>query len=157
MDRTDRRLLLLIRLVIVPGFLAAGYLSYTKAFNKAIMCTGGCESVQSSKWSAVFDIPVVYIGVVAYVTIFAATFIKGDLGKMLAVFVASCGAVFSVFLQYQSLGVLGKPCPYCIVSAICMLILAGLTLTRVIRLPKVDGPDFTAGDDRSPDGSPQAV
>lgn len=147
-DRTDRRLLLLIRFVILPGFVAATYLSYTKAFHKTIMCTGGCDVVQTSKWSEVFGIPVVYIGMVAYITIFAATFVKGDLGKMLAAFTAVCGAAFSIFLQYQSLVVLEHLCPYCLTSATCMVILAILTLTRVIRLPKPGaGDDVPLGDE----------
>lgn len=156
-DRTDRRLLLFIRLVILPGFVAATYLSYTKIFHKAIMCTGGCDVVQNSKWSEVFGVPVVYIGTIAYITIFAATFIKGDLGKMLAAFTASCGVAFSIFLQYQSLVVLEHFCPYCFTSATCMLILAVLTLIRVIRIPKDPAIAAYEDDDRSTDDRPQTV
>ncbi|MDO9357163.1 MAG: vitamin K epoxide reductase family protein [Solirubrobacteraceae bacterium] len=148
MDRIDRRLLLLIRLVLIPGFIAATYLSYTKLFNAPIMCTGGCDAVQTSKWSEVFGIPVVYIGSIAYTTIFVSTFIKGDAGKMLGAFTACCGAAFSIFLQYQSLVVLEHLCPYCLTSAICMQFLAILTVTRVIRLPKFDAydDDFSDGE-----------
>lgn len=152
MDRTDRRLLLLIRIVILPGFIAATYLSYTKLFNAPIMCTGGCDAVQNSRWSSVFGIPVVYIGSVAYVTIFAATFIKGDLGKMLAAFTAACGMAFSIFLQYQSLVVLEHLCPYCLTSAICMVLLAILTITRLVRLPKDPNLDLDFGDEDDDDG-----
>lgn len=138
-DRTDRRLILLIRLVIIPGFLSATYLSYTKIFDKAIMCEGGCDVVSNSRWSEVFGIPVTVIGMVAYLALFASTFIKGENGKLIGAFVAVCGAAFSIFLQYQALVVLEHLCPYCLTSAICMQILAALTLTRVIRLPQVPG------------------
>jgi uncharacterized membrane protein len=141
-DRTDRILLILTRLVVLPGFFAATYLSYTRVFDEKIVCGGGCEAVSTSQWSEVFGIPVTYIGMVAYITIMAATFIKGDNGKLLAAFTASCGAAFSLFLQYQSLIVLKHLCPYCFTSAICMLILCGLTITRLLRLPKVDAAAF---------------
>lgn len=137
MDRIDRRLLLAIRLVIVPGLIAATYLSYTKLFDLEPICgTGGCAVIASSEWSEVFGIPVTVIGMVAYLTILASTFVKTDLGRLVGAFVATCGVAFSGFLQYQALVVLERTCPWCITSAVCMLILAVLTVTRVVRLPK---------------------
>lgn len=141
-DRLDRRLLLLIRLFVLPGFLAATYLTYTSVFHKKIACSGGCDVVNNSQWHAVFGIHVTEIGMVAYLTIFAATFIKRDEGKLLAAFTASCGAAFSIFLQYQSLIVLEHLCPYCFTSACCMIILCGLTIWRLVRIPKVDLGEF---------------
>ncbi|MEN0012834.1 MAG: vitamin K epoxide reductase family protein [Solirubrobacteraceae bacterium] len=151
MDRLDRRLLLLIRLFVIPGFLAATYLTYTEVFHKAIVCSGGCDVVTNSQWAKVFGIYVTEIGMVAYITIFASTFIKRDEGKLLGAFVATCGAVFSIFLQYQALIVLQHFCPYCFTSACCMLILCGLNITRLVRIPKVDLGDLDAYDDDEDD------
>jgi uncharacterized membrane protein len=141
-DRTDRRLLLLIRIFVLPGFLAATYLTYTEIFHKVIVCSGGCEVVTTSQWAKVFGIYVTEIGMVAYLTIMSSTFIKRDEGKILGAFVASCGAAFSIFLQYQALIVLQHFCPYCFTSACCMIILCGLTITRLVRIPKVDLSQF---------------
>lgn len=148
-DRTDRRLLLLIRLFVIPGFLAATYLTYTEVFHKAIVCSGGCDVVTNSQWAKVFGIYVTEIGMVAYLTLMASTFIKRDEGKILGAFVATCGAVFSIFLQYQALIVLKHFCPYCFTSACCMVILAGLTIYRLVRIPPIDASQFDldAGDD----------
>jgi uncharacterized membrane protein len=134
-DPLDRRLLLLVRLFVLPGFFSASYLTYTEVFHKVIVCSGGCEVVANSQWHAVFGVSVTVIGMVAYTTIFASTFVRRDEAKLLAAFTATCGAAFSIFLQYQALAVLKHFCPYCFVSAVCMVILCGLTITRLVRIP----------------------
>lgn len=144
-DRTDRRLLLAIRLVVLPGFVAATYLSYGKIFDKAVVCSGGCEVIQASHWSEVFGIPVTVLGMATYLVIFGSTFVKNDAGKLLGAFAATVGAAFSIWLQYQALFVMEHFCPWCFTSAVCMQILAVLTITRVVRLPKAD--DFAEDDD----------
>ncbi len=147
MDRTDRRLILAIRLVILPGFIAATYLSYSKVFDAAIACAGGCEIIQASHWSEVFGIPVTVIGMLTYILLFGSTFVKTDAGKLAGAFLAVTGAAFSLWLQYQSLFVMKHFCPYCFTSAVCMQILAALTITRVLRLPKIEDYDGGADDD----------
>jgi uncharacterized membrane protein len=146
-DRTDRRLLMLVRILVIPGFIAATYLTYTEIFHKPIACSGGCEVVTTSQWSKVFGIYVTEIGMVAYLTIMSSTFIKGDLGKLLGAFTASCGAAFSIFLQYQALIVLKHFCPYCFTSATCMVLLCITTITRLVRVPPVDLSQFDGDDD----------
>lgn len=137
-DRTDRRLLLLIRLVVIPGFLAASYLTYAKLANVAVVCTGGCDVITNSRWSEVGGIPVTLLGMLTYVLIIGSTFVRGDLGKLAGAFFALVGAAFSIFLQYQALGVLKHFCPWCMTSAVCMVILAGLTVTRLLRAPAAE-------------------
>ena len=152
MDRTDRYLKLAIRLVVLPGFFAASYLSYSKVFDKAIACSGGCEAIQISPWSELFGIPVTVIGMVTYILIFTSTFIRGDVGKLGGAFLATVGAAFSIWLQYQALFVMEHFCPYCFTSAVCMQILAVLTITRVLRLPKFEDPEGLGdGDDEVAD------
>lgn len=147
MDRTDRRLLLAIRLIVIPGFLAATYLSYSKIFDAALVCSGGCEIIQASHWSEIFGIPVTVVGMVTYLLIFGSTFIGNDLGKLGGAFLAVTGAAFSIWLQYQALFVMEHFCPYCFTSAVCMQLLAILTITRVLRLPKFDEPGKSGGFD----------
>lgn len=149
MDRTDRRLLLAIRLVVVPGFLAATYLTYSKVFDKAIACGGGCEVIQISKWSELFGIPVTALGMATYILIFGSTFLKNDAGKLIGAFFAVVGAAFSIWLQYYALVKMQHLCPYCLTSAICMQFLAGLTIWRAFRLPNLD--DYAGGGDEDDD------
>lgn len=139
-DRTDRRLLLAIRLFVLPGIFAAAYLTYGKMFDKSIQCGGGCEVIQLSHWSELFGVPVTLVGVITYVLIFISTFLKNDLGKLSGAFLATVGAAFSIWLQYQALFVMEHFCPYCFTSAVCMQVLAALTITRVLRLPKYEDP-----------------
>lgn len=138
-DRTDRILRLLIRLVVLPGFAAATYLTYTKLANIDPVCSdGGCAVINVSRWSEVFGIPVTLMGMVTYVIIFASTFVKHENAKLVAAFFATTGAAFSIWLQYQAFFVMEHFCPYCFTSAVCMNLLAALTIWRVLRLPKVD-------------------
>lgn len=137
-DRTDRRLLLLIRLVVLPGFVAASYLTYAKLANVAPVCTGGCDVITTSRWSEVGGIPVTLLGMITYILLLSSTFVRGDVGKLGGAFFALVGAAFSIFLQYQALGVLKHFCPWCMTSAVCMLLLAGLTVTRLLRAPGLE-------------------
>lgn len=140
MDRTDRLLTLAIRLVIIPGLIAAAYLSYSKLSHTDPVCaTGGCRIINSSRWSEVFGIPVTLYGVVAYVTLLASTFSRSDAARLLGAFVGVGGAAFSIWLQYYALFELELACQWCLISAVAMLILAGLTVTRVVRVPMPGG------------------
>lgn len=152
-DRTDRRLLLAIRLAVIPGFLAATYLTYSKVFDKAIACGGGCEVIQISKWSEVFGIPVTALGMATYIIIFGSTFLKNDAGKLIGAFFAVVGAGFSIWLQYYALVKMQHFCPYCFTSAVCMQILAVLTIWRALRLPNFDDYASDEGDEEAPLGA----
>lgn len=135
-DRTDRLITLAIRVVIVPGLVAATYLAYSKLTNTEPICaTGGCSVINNSKWSEIFGIPVTVYGVAAYLALMVTTFLRGDLPKLFAAFLGVTGAVFSIFLQWYALFELERTCQWCIVSAVAMLLLAGLTLWRALRLP----------------------
>ena len=138
-DRTDRILRLLIRLVVLPGFVAATYLSWAKLTHHDPVCaTGGCAIIAESRWSEIFGIPVTVLGVSTYVLIIGSTFVRGENAKLFGAFFATVGAGFSLWLQYQSLFVMEHFCPWCFTSAVCMNLLATLTITRVVRLPKVE-------------------
>lgn len=146
-DRTDRRLKLAIRLAILPGFVAATYLTYTKLAHVEPVCgTGGCAVINNSDWSEVAGVPVTLIGMITYLLMFASTFLASDLGKIGGAFLAVTGAAFSVFLQYEALIVLERTCPWCLTSAAAMLILSVLTVTRLLRIPSDDGSGEPAGD-----------
>jgi uncharacterized membrane protein len=137
-DRTDRILRLLIRLIVLPGFVAASYLTYTKFAHIEPVCgTGGCAVIATSKWSEVFGIPVTLLGMITYVLIFASTFVGGENGKVAGAFFATTGAAFSFWLQYQALFVMEHFCPWCFTSAVCMTLLALVTIARVVRLPVI--------------------
>jgi uncharacterized membrane protein len=138
-DRTDRKLRLLIRIVMIPGFIAATYLTYTKLAHINPVCAdGGCAVISVSRWSEVFGIPVTLLGMLTYIAIFASTFVPGENGKLAGAFFATVGAAFSIWLQYQALFVMEHFCPWCMTSAVCMNLLAIITIWRVVRVPQFD-------------------
>ena len=123
----------LIRLVSVIGFMISTYLSYIKLEKLEPVCaTGGCEVVLNSAWSSVLGIPVVVLGMIGYTIIFALSFGKSDAIRLALAAFAWTGLVFSLWLQYQAIGVLEHLCMWCLGSAICMLILAALTSYQLI-------------------------
>jgi uncharacterized membrane protein len=47
--------------------------------------------------------------------------------------ISFAGVLFSAYLTYIEVAVLHAICPYCILSAIVMVILLALTITRLVR------------------------
>lgn len=130
----DRRLLVAIRLIAVVGLSAAAYLTYIKVADIAPICsTGGCEAVLTSQWAEVFGVPVPIVGTVTYVLLIGSTLVAGQAGRIIGLWLATAGALFSLFLQYQAIIVLGHFCPWCFTSACCMTTLAALTTWRFLR------------------------
>ena len=89
---------------------------------------GGCTTVQSSAYSALFGIPVAYIGVMGYATLLALALIglsaervAGLRVSALLLAFASLGVVFSLYLTYLQFAVIGAICFWCIISALIEL------------------------------------
>jgi len=71
---TDRRLRAAIALLALAGAAVAAYLVYARYTHTQIACTtGGCETVQHSKYAKAAGIPVAVLGLAAYLTILSTT------------------------------------------------------------------------------------
>ena len=86
--------------------------------------TGGCAAVQSSAYSAVFGVPVAYVGVAGYAALLGVALlslsvdtIAGLRAPALLLALASSGVLFSFYLSYVQLGVIGAICFWCVASA----------------------------------------
>jgi len=123
---------MLTALVALIGLFVAAYLALYKAgYIGVLACgTGGCETVQLSKWSTLFGISVATWGVGYYALVFglafAATTERFGAVKQIPLVLAvltGWGVAFSAWLTYLELFVIHAICRYCVVSAVIAVLL----------------------------------
>ena len=72
---TDGRLRAAIAALALAGAAVSAYLVYARYSGTRLACTtGGCETVQHSKYSKAAGVPVAVLGLVAYFAVFVTTF-----------------------------------------------------------------------------------
>lgn len=140
-NRVDKlRLFLMVGSAI--GLIDALYLTWMKITNNPRMCIqglGDCFTVNTSKYSEIAGIPVAVLGAAAYLFIFLillnesrTDFLKTN--SVLFIFgITLAGTLFSGYLTYIELFILKQICPFCVVSAITMLILLVISIIRLIK------------------------
>ncbi len=122
------------------GLLDAVYLIVLKYTNNKAMCiqgVGDCWSVNISRYSMIAGIPVAVLGAIAYLAIIALLLLERrgafwqNQGVMANFGMSLIGVLFSAYLTYLEIAVIRAVCPFCVLSAICMLVLFGLNLARL--------------------------
>ena len=115
-----------IALLALVGFFVALYLwLHALGVGGPLKCgTGGCDTVQTSRWAVLLGLPVAFYGVVGYVAIFvvaiaalrpAALLQRG--WSLLLLALASGGMLFTAYLTYIELFVIHAICRWCVGSA----------------------------------------
>jgi uncharacterized membrane protein len=132
---TDRRLRGAILALALVGLGVAAYLTYVHYEDIKPVCGlgGDCQKVQTSRWSELGGVPVALIGLIGYTLILASLFVPGEAGRVAGAFLALIGFAFSAYLTYRELFSIDAICPWCVVSACLMTLLAVLTATRLVR------------------------
>jgi uncharacterized membrane protein len=141
----DRRLRIAIAVIALIGIGIAGYLTYVHYAGLKVAClsSGGCETVQASRWSKLDGIPVAVLGLAGYVAILGSLALRGELGRSAGFGVALIGFLFSMYLTYREVFTIKAICQWCVGSAVLMTILVVLTAIRVVRddgVPVVEQP-----------------
>lgn len=134
---SDRRLRLAAIVLAAIGVGVATYLTYIhyEGIKPACGLGGDCEKVQTSEWSDIAGVPVALLGLVGYVVILASLFVRGETGLMAGALLALAGFGFSGYLTYRELFSIDAICEWCVTSAVLMTLLAGVTVTRLVRYP----------------------
>ena len=125
--------ILLNRILVILSFVGlfvAGALSIEKALNISLPCGNqtGCDMVASHPSSYIFGIPVAYIGLAGYLLLAGLAIsrtIKTPYDTRLVTIglaASVIGAIFSIYLQFISLTKIHAICPYCMTSAITMIL-----------------------------------
>ncbi|HQN05668.1 MAG TPA: vitamin K epoxide reductase family protein [Anaerolineaceae bacterium] len=124
------------------GLIDSAYLWLIKITNNEALCIpgiGDCWSVNNSKYSEFYGIPISVFGVATYITILILILAEKKSGTkhnnlILAQFgITLVGFIFSLYLTYIQYGVLKAFCPFCLISALCM---TALFVISIIRLAK---------------------
>ena len=125
------------------GFVDSLYLTYVKLSNSYAICgpIGDCESVNTSKYAEIAGIPIALLGVGAYLVIILLLLMenRGDYwaeyGSIMVFGISLAGVLYSAYLTYVEIYVLRAICPYCVVSAVVLVLLLALATTRLVRDP----------------------
>ena len=126
---------MLTTLVALVGFFVALYLAFYKTgVIGTLACgSGGCDTVQTSRWADFLGLPVAVWGVGFYALVFALAF-AGTLERwaesrtlsLALVILTGWGVLFSTWLTYLELFVIHAICRWCVVSAVIAVVLFGL-------------------------------
>lgn len=113
----------------------AAYLTWTHATGTAPVCSsGGCETVQRSRYSELAGLPVATLGLVAYVTILGLVLLDTPVLRLIAAALAAVGLAFSLYLLALQLFVIDAICTWCIGNDAVALALAAVTALRARQL-----------------------
>lgn len=132
---TRRQLLVLLAVV---GVGIALYLTlYKVGVIGVLSCSiGSCETVNTSKWSVLFGIPIAAWGLAAYVALLVLAVAGSSeareasvpIAKMI-VALATWSVLFSAWLTYLELFVIHAICIWCVTSAALWVVILAVALT----------------------------
>ena len=123
--------------VAVIGLGIATYLTIVHYAGGEPVCAvaHGCATVQKSDYAQFAGVPVALLGMFGYLAILASLVRDTETTRTAAAFLSIGGLAFSGWLTYVEVFELDAICIWCVGSAICMALLAGLTTARMLRSP----------------------
>jgi uncharacterized membrane protein len=138
---TDRSLRVVIGVLALAGLAIAGYLTYVHYAGIKPLClsSGGCETVQASRYSKLAGVPVATLGLGGYVVIALSALSRAEAARLIGAGAALVGFGFSAYLTYRELFTINAICQWCVASAVIMTVLAPLTTWRLLRVERVVG------------------
>jgi len=122
------------------GIIDSIYLLLIKVLDNKNLCiqgVGDCWSVNTSRYSEVFGIPLSALGIVAYAVILGLWIVlpRNNFTRRnvpIANFMLSLiGVIYSAYLTYLEIAVIKAICPFCVLSAILLVILFIVSLLQL--------------------------
>jgi uncharacterized membrane protein len=130
---SDKALRAAVGALSLAGAGIAAYLTYTHYAHTAVLCTtGGCETVQTSRYAEIAGIPIALFGLGAYLVLLGTALSASEAARAVGAAVAVAGAAFSVYLIYLQLSVIDAVCQWCMASDTIMIALAVACSARVL-------------------------
>ncbi len=123
--------------IALAGLGIAAYLTIVHYAGGSPVCAiaHGGETVQHSSDAKLGGVPVALLGLRGYAGILASLWRDDEAGRTATAFLSLLGFGFSVWLTYVEVGKLDAICIWCVGSAICMTLLAGLSAVRLVAAP----------------------
>jgi uncharacterized membrane protein len=135
-----KKLNLYALIAAIIGALDATYLTWIKLSHNETQCApglGDCFTVNTSRYSELFGIPVAIFGLATYLLIIAILLLKSrseflrENGTMAIFGISLIGVIYSAYLSYLEEYVIHAWCPYCVVSAIMITIIFILSVLHL--------------------------
>ncbi len=143
---TDQRLRLTSIILSILGLADSIYLAWLKLANATAACAGigDCESVNNSTYSEIAGIPIALLGAGAYLAMIFFLVIEPraktwrEYSPMIVFGLSLVGVLYSAYLTYVEIAILHAICPYCVVSAILLVALLGISVVRLLRDDEIE-------------------
>jgi uncharacterized membrane protein len=134
----ERAIRLASAAIAVLGAAITAYLLYVRQTGGALACsTGGCETVQSSTYAEVLGVPVAALGLVGFLGLLLLALARGEWARLSQATLALSALLFSVYLLYIQLVVIGATCQWCLATDV---LTAAITVLAVLRLRAASPP-----------------
>ncbi len=125
------------------GLLVSIYMTIYKITSNDAFClgSGDCSTVNASRYSEVYGVPVAFIGVIGYLAILLTLSLESKHpllyknAPLLIFGMALSGFLFTVYLIYVEFALLKAVCPFCLASQIAMTLLFLISVVRLARQP----------------------
>jgi uncharacterized membrane protein len=140
-------------LISLFGLILGAYLSlYKFGYIGTLSCSvGSCETVQTSRWSTLFGLPVATWGVGFYALMLALTiaglqpqFEDSRQLSLVMLLLTTWGVIFTAWLNYLEGFVIHAWCEFCLISAGFVLLLFILSVVDYRRVRTADSAATTA-------------
>jgi len=123
----------------VLGLLDSIYLVWVKFSGRYALCgpIGNCEAVNTSQYSEVFGIPIALLGAGAYLIMIILLMLESlgsiwkEYGPLIVFGLSLIGVLYSIYLTYIEIAVLKAICPYCVISAVILVVILVLSAIRL--------------------------
>lgn len=131
-------------LLSLLGIFVAAYLYLYKLGRIGTLAcgTGGCETVQLSRWSSFLGVDVALIGLIGYVGLLVLSvlslqprFATDRRIVQLVALASGIGVLFAVYLTALELFVIHAICRWCVTSAVIITAIFACSLMSLRRLP----------------------
>ena len=131
---SERTLRAAIAVLALAGAAVAAYLVYARYTGTRLACTtGGCETVQHSKYAKAAGIPVAVLGLAAYLAVFATALSARLEAAALGAAIVLGGLGFGVYLIVIQVAVIDAICQWCLTSDGILAVLAVASAERLRR------------------------
>lgn len=119
-------------LLALAGAAISAYLLAVRQTGSTLACaTGGCDTVQASRYAELAGLPVAGLGLVAYLVLLGAAIARGELARTIQAVVALAAVGFSGYLVFVQLHVVGAVCDWCLASDVVLTGIAALAIARL--------------------------
>ncbi|MGC8856769.1 MAG: vitamin K epoxide reductase family protein [Anaerolineae bacterium] len=130
--------------LVTLGLLVSIYMTIYKLTENNALClgSGDCSTVNASRYSEVYGIPVAFIGVLGYGAILGSLLLEkrnnffGQNSTLVVFGLTLAGFLFTVYLVYVEFYLIKALCPFCLTSQVAMTLLFLISLIRLVRQPE---------------------